>query len=136
MSYKVKVSDNLRIKCHAVGFPKPKVKWIIGTLKEVSTLEEDPSILVISNARMSHSGDYYCIASNIITNTERGMYTERDVVVVQVIVEGELYIVVETFLKFKFLYCLLNADYHINETGLVCVCVCVCVCMCECVKRK
>ena len=99
MSYNVKVSDNLRIKCHAVGFPKPKVKWI-GTLKEVSTLAGDPSVLVISNARMSHSGDYHCVASNIITNPERGMYVERDVVVVHLIVEGELYIVVETFLKF------------------------------------
>ena len=86
MSYNVKVSDNLRIKCHATGFPKPKVKWI----GEVSTLKEDPSVLVISNARMSHSRDYHCVASNIITNPERGMYIERDIVVVHVTVEGEL----------------------------------------------
>ena len=97
-SYNIKVSDNLKIKCHVVGFPKPKAKWIL-TLKEVSTLKEDPSVLVISNARMSHSGDYHCVASNIITNPERGMYIERDVVVVQVTVEGELYIVVEPFFE-------------------------------------
>ena len=55
------------IECIATGLPTPSVKWVrLNGTDSTNTTVSNNGILIINNSSLSDTGDYVCVATNIV----------------------------------------------------------------------
>lgn len=59
--------DNINISCIAIGLPTPSVKWVrLNRTDSTNTTVSNNGVLIINNSSLSDTGDYVCVATNIV----------------------------------------------------------------------
>ena len=63
----VLTGENITLECVAIGLPTPVVQWIrLNKTDSTNTTVSTNGNLVINNSSLTDTGDYVCIATNIV----------------------------------------------------------------------